>query len=168
LKPSDESAGSEAIRENAASLAKRIVRVVEEPEPIYRETLSPERMAELERRIFRLLREGDSQGEVARILDLSDRDAARVLNKMESLENGECISAQTAAGRKTGTGIPDPQVRGFEPGRPAVRIGKELFEQLQGEMEGCSTQIGRKANNCVFWKRRSWPLKNGSPPLRWR
>ena len=51
-----ESASSEAIRENAASLAKRIVRVVEEPEPIYTEKLSAERMAELERRIFRLLK----------------------------------------------------------------------------------------------------------------
>ena len=37
-----ESASGEAIRENAASLAKRIVRVVEEPEPIYTEKLSAE------------------------------------------------------------------------------------------------------------------------------
>ena len=62
-----ESAGSQAIKEHAASLAKRIERVVEEPEPIYRETLSPDKMVELERRIFRLLREGAPQGEVIRI-----------------------------------------------------------------------------------------------------
>ena len=47
-----ESAGGEAIKQHAATLAKRIVRVVEEPEPIYQETLSPEKMAELERRIY--------------------------------------------------------------------------------------------------------------------
>ena len=35
-----ESASSEAIKQHAATLAKRIVRVVEEPEPIYREKLS--------------------------------------------------------------------------------------------------------------------------------
>ena len=46
-----ESASGEAIKENASALAKRIVRVVEEPEPIYTEKLSDERMAELERRI---------------------------------------------------------------------------------------------------------------------
>ena len=62
---------------------------MEEPEPIYREALSPEKMAELERRIFRLLREGASQGEVVGFWTFPDRDAARVLNKMESLENGE-------------------------------------------------------------------------------
>ena len=54
-----ESASGEAIKENASTLAKRIVRVVEEPEPIYTEKLSDERMVELERRIFRLLKEGD-------------------------------------------------------------------------------------------------------------
>ena len=76
-----ESASGEAIKENAANLAKRIVRVVEEPEPIYTEKLSPERMAELEKRIFRLLREGDATTHTVKVLDLSDRDAARVLNK---------------------------------------------------------------------------------------
>ncbi|MDD2391241.1 MAG: AAA family ATPase [Desulfobacterales bacterium] len=84
-----ESAGGEAIKENASTLAKRIVRVVEEPEPIYRERLSPEKMGELERRIFRLLKEGGPKGDVGRILDLSDRDAARVLNKMETLETSD-------------------------------------------------------------------------------
>src|ERR1017187_2242766 len=84
-----ESATGEAIKENATSLAKRIVRVVEEPEPIYTEKLSAARMAELERRIFRLLREGDPRANVARVLDLSDRDAARVLNRMEMLESSD-------------------------------------------------------------------------------
>jgi DNA sulfur modification protein DndD len=84
-----ESASGEAIREHAADLAKRIVRVVEEPEPIFSETLSAERMTELERRIYRLLKEGDPAADVVKILDLSDREAARVLNRMESLENSD-------------------------------------------------------------------------------
>ena len=84
-----ESASGEAIKENAAALAKRIVRAVEEPEPIYAEKLSGERMVELERRIFRLLKEGDAYADVAKVLDLSDRDAARVLNRMETLENSD-------------------------------------------------------------------------------
>ena len=139
-----ESAGSEAIRENAASLAKRIVRVVEEPEPIYRETLSPEKMAELERRIFRLLREGDSQRAVARILDLSDRDAARVLNKMESLESGEVFLLKPLLEEKRELAAQIRKLEGLSQAGLLSESEKELFEQLQGEMEGCSTQIGRK------------------------
>ncbi len=139
-----ESAGSEAIRENAASLAKRIVRVVEEPEPIYRETLSPEKMAELERRIFRLLREGDSQGAVERILDLSDRDAARVLNKMESLESGEVFLLKPLLEEKRELAAQIRKLEGLSRTGFLSESEKELFEQLQAEMEGCSTQIGRK------------------------
>jgi hypothetical protein len=71
-----ETAQHEAIRANAADLAKKIVRVVEEPEPIYHESLSTDKMAELERRIFRLLRDGSSLGNIKKVLNLSERDAA--------------------------------------------------------------------------------------------
>ena len=84
----------EAIRDNAANLARKIVRVVEDPEPIYREKLSAEKMAELEQRIFRLLQQGDSVNDSIKILNLSDRDAARVLQKMETLENSDVFLIQ--------------------------------------------------------------------------
>lgn len=84
-----ESATGAAIKENAAELARRHVRVVEEPEPIYREQLSPEKMLELESRIVRLPKEGDGRGDVTKILDLSDRDVARVLNQLENFERSE-------------------------------------------------------------------------------
>lgn len=140
-----ESAGSEAIKEHAASLAKRIVRVVEEPEPIYRETLSPEKMAELERRIFRLLSEGDPQGELVRILDLSDRDAARVLNKMESLESGDVFLLKPLLEEKREIISQVRKLEGSSQAGLLTESERELFEQLQAEMEGCSTQIGRKS-----------------------
>ena len=140
-----ESAGSEAIKEHAASLAKRIVRVVEEPEPIYRETLSPEKMAELERRIFRLLREGDPQDELVRILDLSDRDAARVLNKMESLESGDVFLLKPLLEEKRELISQIRKLEGLSQAGLLTESERELFEQLQAEMEGCSTQIGRKS-----------------------
>jgi DNA sulfur modification protein DndD len=139
-----ESASGAAIKENAADLAKRIVRVVEEPEPIYREKLSAEKMDELERRIFRLLKEGDPRVNVAKVLDLSDRDAARVLNKMEMLESSDVFLLQPLLEEKHEL---DAQVRALE-GLSGIgtmsQTERELFEQLQSDMESCSTQIGRK------------------------
>ncbi|MDY0039682.1 MAG: DNA sulfur modification protein DndD [Desulforhabdus sp.] len=140
-----ESAGSEAIKENAASLAKRIVRVVEEPEPIYRETLSVEKMAELERRIFRLLKEGDLQVSAIRILDLSDRDAARVLNKMEALEGGDVFLLKPLLEEKRELISQIRKIEGLSQAGLLTESERELFEQLQADMEGCSTQIGRKS-----------------------
>lgn len=138
-----ESASGEAIKEHAAVLAKRIVRVVEEPEPIYREKLSPEKMEELERRIFRLLKEGDPKA-VTRILDLSDRDAARVLNSMETLENSDVFLLKPLLEEKRELESQIRQLEGLSQVGILTDSERELFEQLQAEMESCSTQIGRK------------------------
>lgn len=139
-----ESASGEAIKQNAAELAKRIVRVVEEPEPIYTEKLSAERMEELERRIFRLLREGDARTEVGKILDLSDRDAARVLNKMESLERSDVFLLEPLLDEARQLEEQIKQLESIGTSGGMSETERELFDQLQAEMESCSSQIGRR------------------------
>lgn len=139
-----ESASGEAIRENAASLAKRIVRVVEEPEPIYTEKLSAERMAELERRIFRLLKEGDPGINVLKVLDLSERDAARVLNQMESLESSDVFLLKPLLDEAEGLEAQIRQLEGIGQSGALTTTERDLFDELQALMESCSTQIGRK------------------------
>lgn len=139
-----ESAGGEAIREQAAILAQRIVRAVEEPEPIFRETLSSEKKAELEGRIYRLLKAGDSRDDAERILDLSDRDAARILNKMETLETSDIFQLKPMLEEKRDLASQLRQLEGASQAGILTESERELFEELQAEMEGCSTQIGRK------------------------
>lgn len=139
-----ESAGSYAIKEHAAGLARRIVRVVEEPDPIYREKLSHEKMAELERRIFRLLKEGDPKEDVAKILDLSDRDAARVLNKMDALESSDVFLIKPLIEEKRELSEQVRQFEGLSQTSALTESERELFDQLQADMEGFSNQIGRK------------------------
>lgn len=139
-----DSASGAAIKEHAAELAKRLVRVVEEPEPIYREKLSTEKMTELERRIVRLLKEGDGRGDVSKVLDLSDRDAARVLNQMENLERSEVFLIQPLLEEKRELEAQVRTLTGLSNLGGMTETERELFEQLQSEMESCSTQIGRK------------------------
>jgi DNA sulfur modification protein DndD len=139
-----ESAGNEAIRENAANLAKRIVRVVEEPEPIYREKLSAEKMAELERRIYHLLKEGDAKSDSLKILNLSDRDAARILNKIENLENSEIFMLQSLIEEKQALQEQISNLDSISQLGSVSESERELFDQLQTEIESCSAQIGRK------------------------
>ena len=139
-----ESASGEAIRQHAATLAKRIVRVVEEPESIYTEKLSDERMAELERRIFRLLKEGDAKANVTKILDLSDRDGARVLNRMEALEGSDVFLLKPLLDEARGLEAQIRQLELIGQGGSLTATEHDLFDQLQTEIESCSTQIGRK------------------------
>ena len=144
IKIERESASGEAIRENATSLAKRIVRVVEEPEPIYTQRLSAEQMAELERRIFRLLKEGDPKASVEKVLDLSDRDAARVLNQMESQQNSDVFLLKPLLEEANSIEAQIRQHEGVGQGGALTPTERDLFDELQAEMESCSTQIGRK------------------------
>jgi DNA sulfur modification protein DndD len=139
-----DSATLAVIKEHAAELAQRLVRVVEEPEPIYREKLSPEKMSELERRIVRLLKEGGEGYDAAKILDLSDRDAARVLNLMENLERSEVFLIQPLLEEKHELEAQVRALTGLSSLGGMTESERELFEQLQAEMESCSTQIGRK------------------------
>lgn len=134
----------EVIRENAAILAKKIVMVVEEPEPIYKEKLPPEKMEELEHRIFRLLKEGSSVVEATKIFNLSDRDAAKVLQQMETLENSDVFMIQPLLEEKQELDVQIRQMEAVLQTGMASETEKELFEQLQVEIESCTTQIGRK------------------------
>jgi DNA sulfur modification protein DndD len=102
-------------------------------------------MAELERRIFRLLREGDSKGEVLRILNLSDRDAARVLNKIESLENGDVFLLKPLLEEKRELASQVRKLEGLSQTGMMSESETQLFEQLNAEIESCATQIGRKS-----------------------
>jgi DNA sulfur modification protein DndD len=140
-----ETVHGEAIKEHAAELAKKIVRVVEEPEPIYRETLSREKMIELENRIYRTLKEGGSSPQVNKILNLSERDAAKVLYRIEQLESSDIFMIQPLLEEKQELEILIKQIEASLQTGAATENEKELFNQLQAEMESCSTQIGRKS-----------------------
>ena len=139
-----DSTTGEAIKEHAADLAKRLVRVVEEPEPIYSEKLSHERMAELERRIQRLLQEGDGKNAASKVLDLSERDAARILNLMESIEHSDVFMIKPLLEEKSALESQVRALTAFSNFSGMSDTERELFEQLQTEIESCSTQIGRK------------------------
>lgn len=139
-----ESAQGEAIKENAAELAKKIVRVVEDPEPIYKEHLSFEKMVELEKRIYRLLKEGDSLSSDIKVLNLSDRDAAKILQRMEGFENSDIFLLQPLLEEKKELGVELKKIEDSLQRGIATESEKDIFEQLQSEIESCTTQIGRK------------------------
>ncbi|PFT19404.1 DNA sulfur modification protein DndD [Bacillus thuringiensis] len=139
-----ESAQDEAIRENAAELAKKIIRAVEEPDPIFIEPLSTEKMEELEKRIRSLLSEGDSRNSTEKILNLSDRDAVKVLQRMEELENSEIFLLNPLLEEKGELRIEVKKMEESLQNGVKTDSEKEIFEELQSEMESCTTQIGRK------------------------
>lgn len=139
-----ESTQNEAIRESANDLAKRIVRVVEDPEPIYKEKLSSEKLEELERRILRLLKGGTSQSNVMKVLNLSDRDASKVITYMDTLATSEVFTLQRLLEEKTEAELRLRDLNNSFQFGSASDSESELFTQLQEDMEGFSIRIGRE------------------------
>ncbi|MES9759362.1 AAA family ATPase, partial [Priestia megaterium] len=139
-----ESAQGEAIKENAQELAKKIVRTVEEPEPIFNEPISTEKMVELEKRIYSLLSKGDPRTTSEKILNLSDRDSAKILQRMDELENSNIFLLKPLLEEKKELQFEIKKIESSLQSGVKTDSEKEIFEELQSEMEGCSTQIGRK------------------------
>ena len=134
---------SDAIREHSAELAKKIVRVVEEPEPIYKEKLSEEKMLELEKRIEILLKEGDTSN-IEHFLGLSVRDAARILNQIDTLEKSDVFLITPLIEEKKELEIQLKDIESSVKSKGATESEQELFSNLQETIENCAIQIGRK------------------------
>jgi DNA sulfur modification protein DndD len=133
----------EAIREHAGELAKKIVRAVEEPEPIYREKLSGDKMVELERRIERILKEGDTS-DTKKILSLSERDASRILNKLDSLEKSDVFLIAPLLEEKKELEVQNKDLASATRTQAASTSEQELYNSLQEQIENSAMQIGRK------------------------
>ena len=118
--------------------------MVEEPEPIYSETLSREKMAELERRIARLLKQGVGISEAVKVLNLSEREAVRVLHRIEEVESSEVFLIGILLDEKRELEVELHRLEVVSQIGGTSETERELFEQLQAEIESTSTQIGRK------------------------
>jgi DNA sulfur modification protein DndD len=132
-----------AISDNAKNLARQIVENLEIPEPITNQPLTPHQKQEFEERVFLLLQGSRSPDTIKKILNLSDRDAAKVLNKMEEIEQSEVLTLEDLIKEKSEI---DNEIRSIELSLQSAGTTegeKDLFDELQTTIEGCSIQIGR-------------------------
>jgi len=132
---------SKVIGEQAHKLAKDIVKVVDYPEPVYPKPLTEEQRKELERRVLNVLQKGSVNVEEA-ILNLSDRDIARVLNKIEEIEQSEIFALKDFLNELSEMEEELRQLERFSQSATSD-TDKQLFEELQQHMESCQNQIGR-------------------------
>ena len=136
---------NDAIRDNAAALTNTLIQAVEEPEPLYAVPLNAEQRTELEQRIQRLLHQGMGLNQAHTILNLSEREAARILHRIEEIETSDLSRLGSLLDEKSELDLEIERLdRALQPSADSASE-RELFEQLQAEMEGCSTQIGRKS-----------------------
>ncbi len=133
----------DAIAENAKELAKKIVDNFENPEPITDIPLTNEQKSKLEQRVLELLQQNKSEQEIEIILNLSDKDAAKVLNKIEEVEQSDVLLLEDLIKEKAEIDFEIKSIQASLETSATTESEKELFEELQGTIEGCQTQVGR-------------------------
>jgi DNA sulfur modification protein DndD len=132
---------TKAISNHAVQLANDIVVVVDLPQPIYQIPLTPDQKNELQKRILSVLLNEKSDKEVS-FLNLSDRDIAKVLNKIEEIEQSDVVSLKELLADQNELEQELKLLEGASFGSSSD-IEKQLFDELQQNMESCQNQIGR-------------------------
>lgn len=142
----------DAISENAKGLARQIVDNFDIPEPITDKPLTPIQKVKLEERILNLLQNKSAKSkQYPSILNLSDRDTARVLNKIEEIEESDVLLLEDLIKDKSELDFEIRSIQVSLESTGTTESEKELFEELQNIIEGCNTQIGRlsvRLSNC--------------------
>ena len=85
--------------ENAPELTRQIVYTIDNPRPITGNPLTDSQKSEIEKRLLALF-SGAGTEEVVKILNLSERDAAKVLNKMEEIEQSDVLQLHDLIAQK--------------------------------------------------------------------
>ena len=141
----------ESISENAGVLAQKIIDNFDVPEPITKERLTEEEKVKLHNRLLNLLQENKTQEDAIRILNLSDRDSAKVLNKIEEIEQSDVLTLEDLIKEKSELDFEIRSIQSSLESSGTTDSEKEIFEELQSTIEGCNTQIGRlsvRLSNC--------------------
>ncbi len=130
-----------AIEDQAEELTQSILLAVDHPYPVFHDLMNEGQENELHGRIMKILR-SDTADTKASYLNLSDRDAARVLNKFEEIEQSEIKLLRDLLTEQHELDLEIRQLQGFTYGTVSASE-KQLFDDLQQEMESCQNQIGR-------------------------
>lgn len=128
--------------ENAHELTRQIVYTINNPRPITGNPLTDSQKSEIEKRLLALF-SGAGTEEVVKILNLSERDAAKVLNKMEEIEQSDVLQLHDLIAQKQEVDDEIHSIQSSLQSRGNTQSERELFDSLQETMESCQIQIGR-------------------------
>ena len=128
--------------ENAHELTRQIVYTIDNPRPITGNPLTDSQKSEIEKRLLALF-SGAGTEDVVKILNLSERDAAKVLNKMEEIEQSDVLQLHDLIAQKQEVDDEIHSIQSSLQSRGNTQSERELFDSLQETMESCQIQIGR-------------------------
>lgn len=132
---------SKVLSQQAVELADNIVEAVDHPAPVFSSPLTNEQKNILQKRIIDVLQE-DKKENTNAYLNLSDRDIAKVLNKIEEIEQSEILALSDFISERAELETEITNIENSTLGK-STENEKQLFDELQSAMESYQNQIGR-------------------------
>ncbi|MGG5578108.1 DNA sulfur modification protein DndD [Myroides sp. C15-4] len=132
-----------AVSENASQLIEKIIIQFNEPFPITEVKLNEDQKAQLKNRLLNVF-ESNQQDDVTLIHNLSNNDTAKVLNKIEEIEQSDVLDLTNLIQEKEELELEFKNLE-YTSASLTNTVDKETFEELQNTIESCNTQIGRIA-----------------------
>lgn len=129
--------------ENAPQLAKQIVYAIDNPEPATGNPLTESQKSKIEKRLLNFFSDSATQKDVAKVLNLSDRDAAKVLNKIDEIDQSDVLQLQDLIAEKQEVDNEMASIQSGLQSRGNSESERDLFDSLQETMDSCQIQIGR-------------------------
>lgn len=129
--------------QSADSIAEKISVALNAPPPIFSFEEDNDKKKELRNRIIKVLKEEGNVKNIDNILNLSERDASKLLNKMDEIESSGISSIEQLINEKIDF---EEELRELNKQLQAsitTETEKELFNQLQSAIESYATQIGK-------------------------
>lgn len=143
IKVENQNKKQDAIAENAFELAQKIAENIDSPDPITDTPLTSSQKEKLRERVLSVLKGDSSKSSTNGLLNLSDRDVARILNRFEEIEQSDVLQLEDLIKEKTEIDNEIYAIQSSLETSGTTESEKELFEELQETIESCTTQIGR-------------------------
>lgn len=130
----------------AAALTQTLIQAVEEPEPLYRVPLNAGQRTELEQRILKLLQQGMGLNEARAVLNLSEREAARILHRIEEVESSDIFRITSLLDERIGRQTSDLTAP-CNPA-PAAPANANCSSSFRLKWKAALPRSGANPNNC--------------------
>lgn len=144
IKSEQENLKSTVILESASEITIKIMASLDEPPPIWSITLDDEKRKLLSDRVLKVLQLESRKNTTPTILNLSEKDAAKILNKMEEVELSGITALEELLIDRASFSQEFKDLENQLQSTLATDSEKELFIQLQSSIESYATQIGKK------------------------
>ena len=131
------------LHDSAKTIANKIIQSLDDPPPIFKSPADDFQKSQLQNRITNILNAEAEPKKIETFLNLSDRDAGKIISKIEEVESSNISVLEELINEKNDFELELKELEEQLKVSITSETDKELFNELQSTIESLATQIGK-------------------------